>query len=544
MASGLKSIALFRSVGGRLAVAVFVILGAGAGLQVWQTRTWDRASIEHGEQARIRGVAAATAAHISGDAHEAAVKATPSMDQFVTWGAAPKGALDLHKQLATVVSQVGLETPIYTLRLRDDAFDRVRARPDEVHEDAMEFIATSADAPNWRHLYEYRPDMAPALWGGTLAVTGIYERERGAWISAYAPVFDGDGRVVALLEVDEPFEEIQTAQATRFRRQVILFASVGGGVFLLMFLIARRLATGFDLIEGVASRLGDGDFATPADAGSYVEVGHMAGALERTRVLLAQREARMQAAAAQIAHQQDLALRGITDASLQRRRELKEARKTIRAAVRVGKGAPIAVRLADISNRSASVLTKSTLDLPPGAPVQLRIGSTASGQNVVVWSTVLGRVALSEDVYEYDLRMDEDATHLTFPQPVHRIMNFRDAMRVSPTAPGQVDGAVVIGDRRFRFEVMDISVTGMGVRVDRGAEVVARWGTTLVVELRFTGRSEPVAYDVDVARIWTQADGSTRMGLVLYDAKKGGFAHRQQSLAEFVDARSRERAMM
>lgn len=540
MASRLDPIALFRSVAGRLVVAMFIALAFGAGLQIWQSHAWDRANIKQAELAGIRGIAAATAANISGDAHEAAAHASPSKDQFTTWAAAPDGARELHQLLALVVTQTRLDTPIYTLRVRDDSFDAVRTQQNKVHKDAMEFIATSAEAPYWRHLYDYRPEMGPALWGGTPAITGIYESGNQAWISAYAPVFDSDGQVVAILEVDEHYEDILTAQDSRLRSHSLFFAGVGASVFLMVLLIMRRLATGFDLIQASANRLGDGDFVTPADAGSYFEVEFLAKALERARDSLAQREASMRGASAQIAQQRDLALRGITDASFKRRKALKDAKDVVRAALQVGKGSPVAVRLADISYRSASVHAKATLDLPPGAPVRLRIGSTTSGRNLVVQSTVVKRVALSEQVYEYDLRMDLEATHISFPQPVHRIMNSRAAMRVKPTAPGQVAGAILIEGRRLPVQVMDVSVTGAGVRLNTPTEIVAQWGTRLVLELTFAERSEPVIFDVDVARIWRHQDDTTRMGLDLYDAKEGGFARRQQALADFVRTRSRE----
>jgi hypothetical protein len=545
MAAGIRSLGagplrLLRSVGGQLLLAVAVTLGAGALFQIWQSQAWDRENIERGERDRLRAVAAAAAANISGEQHEAAALASPGQDAFTTWAEAPPDAVDIHARLERVQARAGFSTPIYTLRVREEAQAAVLASPDQTHADAMEFIATSAEAPYWRHRYAYRPEMAGALLRGEAAATAPYEDKHGVWLSAYAPILDADGGVVAILEVDAPFSQLQAAHHARLNRQIALVAGVGVGGFFLLVLIARRFAGGFQLIERAARRLGEGDLATPCEAGNFGEVAHLTAALEQARSSLAARAARVQAEAEALLQQRDLALRGIDDASLRRREALKEAAEVVRAAVQFGSGVPTIVRLADLGYQSASILAAPTIDLAAGTPLTLHVGNRETGQRARVPATVVGRTEHSPTLIEYDLRVNTDSRFVSFPQPVDRIMNGRAAMRVRPSRKAPVSATLVIGAEPLRCAVEDLSVTGMSLTAPCETGALARAGTQLRIDIHVPNRAEPICFDVRVARIQALEDGGTRVGVQLVEGTGGGLAHRQQALGEYVAARHRE----
>src|SRR5260370_855617 len=118
-----------------------------------------------------------------------------------------------------------IDTPIYTLELPPDLRAVVQADPSPLHPDPMAFLATSNSTPYWRHTYEYRPEMAAALFEGRAASTHLYTDEHGAWISAYAPLFDAEQRVVALLEVDAPQGQL-FAQVTSHAYEELKYALI------------------------------------------------------------------------------------------------------------------------------------------------------------------------------------------------------------------------------------------------------------------------------------------------------------------------------
>jgi hypothetical protein len=537
---GLDPRTFFRSTGGQLLLALAVVLTAGALFQIWQSQRWDLETLETHEAERLRGIAAATAAHVDGASHEAAAQANPAKDAFETWEAAPEGARTLHAQLAAVAGHAALESPVYTLRLRDDARAAVMAAPDEVHKDAMEFIATSAAAPYWRHTYQYKPEMRAALLDGVPATTPVYADDHGEWLSAYAPVTDAEGRVVAILEVDAPFTMLQAAHDARFAKQILLVAGVGAGGFVLLAAVARRFSRGFGVIEAAARRMGEGDLKTPADPGPYSEVAHLAGALEQARAALAARAETLAEAARRLGQQRDLALRGIDDAAIGRRKAFAAAAAAIDVATRVGEGRPQRVRLADLNYSEATILASAALDLAPGTPLRVRIACKETGQHVTLPTKVMDRTPQGDKAVEYRLRLLVDGAVVPFPRRVARIMNGRAAMRVRPTGERPVRAILYIGDKKVPTQVVDVSATGLGLRVPRPAATVGHWGTRIHLELFIPGVDKAIPFTTRLARLGDTEGDRPLLGLQLLEGEEGGFARRQQLVAEYVDARNRE----
>ena len=105
----------------------------------------------------------------------------------------------LHEQLKQFYTVNSLQSPVYTMIYNEGL-------------DEFEFLVTSAETPYYRHSYEQYPKKLKEGYhrGGVL---DAYKDENGSWLSAYAPIKDARGAVVALLQVDENFEDfLQRAQ--------------------------------------------------------------------------------------------------------------------------------------------------------------------------------------------------------------------------------------------------------------------------------------------------------------------------------------------
>ena len=100
--------------------------------------------------------------------------------------------LHLHNQLLTIEKINKLATPIYTIVYYNQ-------------DSTFHFIGTSSDKPYYRHSYKNYPKelLKNQLTGGVL---DTYEDENGKWLSAFAPIKNNKGEVVALIEADENFE--------------------------------------------------------------------------------------------------------------------------------------------------------------------------------------------------------------------------------------------------------------------------------------------------------------------------------------------------
>lgn len=530
---------LSRSTGGQLLLALALLLTAGALFQTWQSQRWDRESLETLEAQRLRGIAAATAAHVDGTAHEAAALANPARDAFATWEDAPGAVRSLHAQLASVAGHAALESPVTTLRLREDARTAVMAAPDAVHEDAMESIATSAAAPSWRHMHPYRPEMRAALLDGVLATTPVYADDHGEWLSAYAPVEDAEGRIVAVLEVDAPFTTLQAAHDARLTQHLLLLAGVGAAGLALLVLIARRVSRGLGVIESTVRRLGEGDLSRTADPGPRSAFAPMTAALEQTRAALAARTSALDEAAQHLAQQRDLAMRGIDDAAIRRRGGFVAAAETIDVAARVGEGRPQRVRLADLSYREATILASATLDLAPGTPLRVHIVCKETGLHVGLPTKVLDRTPQGDSAVEYRLCLLVDGAVVPFPKGVARIMDARTATRVQPTADHPVRATLCIGDEKVPAQVIDVSATGIGLRVPHPAGTVGHWGTQLHLEVHVPGTDEAIPFTARLARLVDIEGERPLLGLRFLEGEEGGFSERRQHVAAYVEHRER-----
>ncbi len=536
MAPSLDPRRWLRPVGARLLVGAASVLVLGVLVQGWQARRWDRETLLEAEQVRARTVAATAAASIAGARHEAL--ATSSAAPFTAWDRAPEDARALHAELARLAGYADLELPVVTLRLDDAAAATVRAAPDEAAPDALRVVATSAGAPTWLAARAYAPEMAPALLDGQATTRGLTVGPEGSVVTAWAPVRDAAGRVVGLVEVTAPVDHLLLRHIARSAGQTLLLGLIAAATLTLLGLAVTRYARGYAAVRGAARRLGQGDLTTALDPNGVPEFAGLATTLEDTRVALADRAAKVRTYAQQIAQQRDLALRGIDDAALARRQRYKDAREHLEAALRIGEGGPVPVLLLDLSYRTAAVKAEPTLDLAPGAPVRLRVKCRATGNHVTVPVTVHRRLPEGDKRVEYTLDLGVDAALVDFPGPVAEIMNGRDATRVEPAEGDRVGLHILIGDRRVKATITDISATGVGVRLARPATTIARWGTRLAVELILPDLPAPLPFTVEIKRIHDDGGKNPLVGMRWLEGLEGRFATRRQAILDYIATRT------
>lgn len=249
----------------RLIGAVALVSMISAGLWIDHVSRSTLARALEAERARLRAVAATLAPRLDGELHETLARTFPDEDQVRAWSDAP-GLARLRDPLVQAHDDNRLGSEVYTLRLDPEAAARVRAAPDQLHPGAMQFVVSTAETPYWRHTYTYRPQMAATLERGEVVTTDLYEDAHGAWLSAYAPVRDARGEVVALLEVDARQDALIAAAADDERRDLTTAALVLGPGFLLLLLLGYRTTTELRDLARSARRFGDGDYDTPFEA--------------------------------------------------------------------------------------------------------------------------------------------------------------------------------------------------------------------------------------------------------------------------------------
>lgn len=173
--------------------------------------------------------------------------------------------------LAAVQDANRIETPIYTLTDFDAAARRAR------------FMVTSRGPGAPGEPYPLVPELLEPLGRafreGVATHTGTYRNQSGSWITAFAPVRDGAGRVFAVLDVDYRVD-VYLAELARVRRNFYAGALAGGLVALVAgLLIARRITEPVNRLAALARRVVEGDFTARVRVPSRDEIGMLGNVL-------------------------------------------------------------------------------------------------------------------------------------------------------------------------------------------------------------------------------------------------------------------------
>jgi class 3 adenylate cyclase len=132
--------------------------------------------------------------------------------------------------------------------------------------------------------------MGWTLGDGVARYTRVYRHQSGLWISAFAPILDGQGHPGALLHVTYPVE-IYLDRANELRNTLLFATGVGAlATLVLGLLVLRRLTRPIALLTGGVSRVAAGDLSQPLPVKSRDEVGRLTDAFNSMLDGLRQRD--------------------------------------------------------------------------------------------------------------------------------------------------------------------------------------------------------------------------------------------------------------
>jgi signal transduction histidine kinase len=186
------------------------------------------AQAEQSALLRLEGIAKAIALQIDGDAHAELTKRYIEKDALI-YNQQDSNYAKIHHTLRANAEANNLETPIYSLIFSDSA-------------QCFEFVVTSSDNPYFRHKYESYPQVLSEKYkkGGFIP---MFADKFGTWLSAFEPVRNMHGEVVAVVMVDEKFSNfIARARMEAWRSLGLSLVIVAPVVLLLVFLLRRMLA--------------------------------------------------------------------------------------------------------------------------------------------------------------------------------------------------------------------------------------------------------------------------------------------------------------
>jgi signal transduction histidine kinase len=174
---------------------------------------------------RLESVANIIAMQIDGDEHEQMMQMHKTKDA-ITQSKSDATYDKIHKILQNNFVKANLKSPIYTYVYVEQT-------------KSFQFGATSSEEPYFRHHYNSPPAelIANREKGGKLDA-GRYEDEFGHWLSAFATIKNKEGKVVALVQVDEKFDSFisQIYETTLWNILHGMFAFTVVSFFMLRYL--------------------------------------------------------------------------------------------------------------------------------------------------------------------------------------------------------------------------------------------------------------------------------------------------------------------
>ncbi len=212
---------------------------------------------------RLQGIASTASLMIDGDLHEQIKGEADSKS---------KAFLKLRAILRKVKEANNLATDIYTLRRKS----KKRAMKFIVMTNKDHYIGDSYKPPK-----EVQPVMEKVFSLNKSAHTGIYSTENGNWITAYAPILDSKGQLVAVLNVDTKLSTYRAQLRNEIMSMLIIDVSILFFGLLISFFFASRLVGRLRKLSEATERMSLGQQTSPLEVDSNDEVGQLARGLNR-----------------------------------------------------------------------------------------------------------------------------------------------------------------------------------------------------------------------------------------------------------------------
>ncbi len=200
-----------------LITAFFIAFGYFNELELQQQRQYDK----------LRAAVSALAINIDGDSHAELIEHYEGTPDGVKMIAEDTMYHVIRDKLRSVVEDNELNSPMYTLVYNEKKdFFYYGVRSDNFIDFKNKYIQSpEALKENLEH-------------GGILP---IYQSENGTWISAFHPIRNRNGEVVALLEADLELTEFKTLVNDSYLEKALISLGVIAGLSFFLILYARKI---------------------------------------------------------------------------------------------------------------------------------------------------------------------------------------------------------------------------------------------------------------------------------------------------------------
>lgn len=158
----------------------------------------------------------------------------------------------------------------YTLKKEDD-------------KTAVFLVDASPEAAGFLEKYDMNTEMLEAFNGNVSVCNEIYTDKWGTYLSAYAPIKNSSGKIIAIVGVDNDVSIFQDLKDMFFK---ILIVSIGSAIcisVLIVLLFSRRLKKNVAIIESSVQKMGNGDLTERIKISSKDEIEEIGFLLNELR---------------------------------------------------------------------------------------------------------------------------------------------------------------------------------------------------------------------------------------------------------------------
>ena len=176
--------------------------------------------------AKLTTISNLLANQISGDLHEKIINQYKNQDDIKT-SYENADYLSIHTILAQTQASAGISSPIYTLFPSNDYKN-------------LFFGVTSSQNPYYKHRYHTPPKEIIADYekGG---IIDEYIDENGIWLSSFSPIKNKAGKVVAIIQTDQNFEEFMTDVNKKLIGNISFIALIYSVIGFLLYLFLKEV---------------------------------------------------------------------------------------------------------------------------------------------------------------------------------------------------------------------------------------------------------------------------------------------------------------
>jgi class 3 adenylate cyclase len=172
--------------------------------------------------------------------------------------------IELQKRLRKIKEEAGLASPMYSLR-KDGEQTR--------------FVVMTNETSFVGNTYELRPGVKKTLQDGSAGVEGPYTDSHGTWISAWAPIRDQSGTIIAVLQADEEVGQLEASlEERRSERRLIGLVGVIAAL-VVAALLARGIAEPVQGLAQAVEKVGGGNLEVRVPENRVDEVGSLSKAV-------------------------------------------------------------------------------------------------------------------------------------------------------------------------------------------------------------------------------------------------------------------------